>query len=189
MEEECRLRLASGASSNCSPGWSAWPACPGRCDTCMARRACPRKCTCDAIATVASLQASVADCQLQPAAPLARLQLGCCRIVGLVARPSACHGSPAAAPAWRGRRRGCCCCRSAALTAPQPGDPAAPGRMALTSIAESAMVMSSAMVDTSLRTSLCLSRVPSLHPSVKYWMTCTSWTPSQVLRSSVHRAK
>jgi hypothetical protein len=53
----------------------------------------------------------------------------------------------------------------------------------------STMAMSSTMVAGSERMSLCFSRVPSLQPSEKYWIACTSWTPSQVLRSAVQQVR
>ena len=53
----------------------------------------------------------------------------------------------------------------------------------------SAVTMSAAMVAGSERMSLCLRRVPSRHPLTKYWIAWTSWTPLQLFRSSVQRAR
>ena len=53
----------------------------------------------------------------------------------------------------------------------------------------SVVISSSSRVSGSSQRSLCLRRVPSLHPAVKYSMAYTSCTPSQEFRSSAQRVR
>ena len=53
----------------------------------------------------------------------------------------------------------------------------------------SAMISSLSRVSGSSQNSLCLRRVPSLHPALKYSIAYTSCTPSQEFQSSAQRVR